>query len=451
MPFILKGTAMFFKKEKRQTPLNKPKSDMSDTGSYETKKENNIHKASEHKRKKERVIFDLGGRTVSVIFIISLILIFFLWVLNHTATLTGFFAAVISLFSPVIIGAALAFLINVPLRAAETLYETVFSKAKGTLHKRIKRPLCLTLSILIILGLLFALVFMVLPGFTSSFKIIMNSVPKYVEKVEGWWDNIVLFAKEFGAVLPDLSFDTQKIMDTLTGFAGNIFGSVFGAGEAIVSQTVSFTASVFSFIANFIISFVFAIYILAQKEKLTRNIKSTLFAFLPEKRVLRILDVARLTNKTFFSFATGQLTEAIIIGILCFIGMKIFSIPHASVVSVIIGITALIPVFGAYVGTILGAFLILLVSPFKAFWFVVFIIVLQQFESNLIYPHVVGDSVGLPGIWVIVCVVVGGDLFGVSGMLLSVPVCAVLYALLRQEVYKRLAEKKEAKTKNEPA
>ena len=440
---------MFFKKEKRQTPLNQRKSDLCDTNSGETKKEYNIPKNPEHKRKKGKVVFELGGKTISVIFFLALILVFFLWALNHTATLTGFIAAVISLFSPVIIGAALAFLINVPLRATEGVFNAVFSKSKGTLHKKIKRPLCLTFSILLMLALMFALVFMVLPGFTSSFKIITNSVPKYVEKVEGWWDSIVLFAKEFGAVLPDLSLDTQKITDTLTGLAGNIFGSVFGAGGAIVSQTVSFTASVFSFIANFVISFVFAIYILAQKETLARNIKSTLFAFLPEKKVVRILDVARLTNKTFFSFATGQLTEAIIIGILCFIGMKIFSIPHASVVSVIIGVTALIPVFGAYIGTVLGAFLILLVSPFKAFWFVVFIIVLQQLESNLIYPRVVGDSVGLQGIWVIVCVVVGGDLFGVSGMLLSVPVCAVLYALLRQEVYKRLAEKKESKTKKE--
>lgn len=433
---------MFFKKDKPH-PTNPS-----------TKKEipeppcNNESKTGMKKRK-NKIVFELGIKSICTLFVLSLVLIFFLWALNHTPTLMGFISATISLFSPVIIGACLAFLINVPLRAIEGLWNMIFSKTKGKLHEKLRRPICLTLSVLLGFGLIFALVFMVLPGFTSSFKTITNSIPRYVEKVEGWWDSLVIFAKEFGAVLPEFSLDTQKITDTLTSYAGNIFDSVFGAGGAIVSQTVSFTASVFSWVANFLVAFVFAIYILAQKEKLTRNIKSTLFAFLPEKRVVKILDIARLTNKTFFSFATGQFTEAIIIGVLCYIGMKIFSLPHAAVVSVIIGVTALIPVFGAYIGTIVGALLILFVSPLKALWFVIFIIVLQQFETNIIYPRVVGDSVGLPGIWVIVCVVVGGDLFGVAGMLLSVPICAVLYALLRETVYKRLAEKKEQKTNKE--
>lgn len=427
---------MFFKKEKPQPHINRNKPETSEVKPVTEVK-------VKGKKKRNRIVFDLGFRTVSIFFTSALVLIFFFWSLNHTDTLIGFLSAAFSVLSPIVIGACLAFIINVPLRAIEGLWKRIFSKSGGFADK-IRRPICLTLSIILVIGLIFALVFMVLPGFTSSFKTIVNSIPVYVETAEGWWDKIVALAKEFGAVLPDFSIDTQKIVDYVGGFAGNLFGSVFGAGGALVSHTVSFTASVFSWIANFIIAFVFAIYILAQKERLARNIKSTLFAFLPEKKVVRILDIARLTNKTFFSFATGQFTEAIIIGVLCYIGMKIFALPHAAVVSVIIGVTALIPVFGAYIGTLVGAFLILFVSPVKALWFVVFIVVLQQLETNLIYPRVVGDSVGLPGIWVIVCVVVCGDIFGVAGMLLSVPVCAVLYALLKETVYKRLSEKKDA-------
>ena len=160
----------------------------------------------------------------------------------------------------------------------------------------------------------------------------------------------------------------------------------------------------------------------------------------------KLLDLLSLTNQTFSSFVTGQLTEAIIIGVLCFMGMLIFRMPYAAVISLLVGVTALIPVFGALIGTAIGAFLILLVSPIKAIWFVIFIIVLQQLEGNLIYPRVVGKSVGLPGIWVLAAVTLGNNLAGVVGMLLSVPLCAVLYCVLRDVVNARLAKKKLAPT-----
>lgn len=171
------------------------------------------------------------------------------------------------------------------------------------------------------------------------------------------------------------------------------------------------------------------------------NVKKLYMLFYPESKAKSLIEILRLSNKTFTNFVTGQFTEAIIIGVLCFIGMVILKIPFALIISVLVGFTALIPVFGAFIGTFVGVFLIIMVAPIKAVWFVIFIVVLQQLEGNLIYPRVVGKSVGLPGIWVLLSVTVGGSVFGIVGMLISVPVCSVLYTLLSRTVNKRLKNK----------
>ena len=189
---------------------------------------------------------------------------------------------------------------------------------------------------------------------------------------------------------------------------------------------------------NFVIAFAFSIYVLAQKETLKRQSLKVLRAVMKPEKLQKLLELLELSNRTFTNFITGQLTEAVIIGALCFVGMTIFGMPYAPAISVLVGFTALIPVFGAFIGTAVGAFLILLVKPIQALWFIVFIIVLQQFEGNLIYPKVVGKSVGLPGIWVLVAVTVGGSAMGVMGMLISVPVCSILYTVSRQAVNDRL-------------
>jgi predicted PurR-regulated permease PerM len=192
---------------------------------------------------------------------------------------------------------------------------------------------------------------------------------------------------------------------------------------------------------NAVLGFVFSLYVLASKEKLGANLCKTLTALLPEKKVERVTEIAALSDKTFTNFVTGQLTEALVIGALCFIGMLIFGMPYAVVVSVLVGFTALIPVFGAFIGTGVGAFLILMVDPMKALWFVVFIIVLQQLEGNLIYPRVVGKSVGLPGLLVLAAVTVGSGVGGILGMLLAVPVCSVIFTVCAQAIDARLAQK----------
>lgn len=395
------------------------------------------NEAKKRERKFGNITFEFNARSMGWIAAIIAFAILLYWGLNHTDSLKGFLSYWFSLFSPVIYGFAFAFIINVPMCRLESLWEKLFlkkgSEKKIKIFKKLCRPVCLVLSIVLVLGGLFALLFMILPEFKSSLMSIANSVPKYIPELERWWDSVLEFANGFGAVLPDFSLDANKIMD----MTGKLFNSVFGSENGIVNKTIVFTTSLFSGITNIFIAFVFSIYMLAQKEKLIAAVKKLLYAFVPQKKVESIIEFSRMTNRTFFCFVTGQFTEAAILGILCFLGMTVLRMPYAVVVSVLVGVTALIPIFGAFIGTAAGAFLILLSSPMKAFWFIVFVIVLQQIEGNLIYPKVVGKSVGLPGIWVMLSVTVGGKAFGMLGMLLSVPFCAVLYSLLRKTVYER--------------
>ena len=324
------------------------------------------------------------------------------------------------------------------MNGLEKIWKKIFAKKGGKTSEKLRRPVCLVLSILLVIGILFAVVFMILPEFTRSLKSLINSIPRFAGNLESWWDGILEFADVYGAALPDLTVDTDKMME----MALSVFNSLFGTGNSLFSQTINFTGTIISAIASFFISFIFAIYLLAGKEKLAANTKKVLYAFTDEKKADRICSLACMTNKTFFSFVTGQLTEAIILGFLCFLGMQIFGFPYPVVVSVLVGITALIPLFGAFIGTAVGAFLIVLTDPLKAFWFVIFVVILQQLEGNLIYPKVVGKSVGLPGIWVLLSVTVFGSAFGTLAMLVSVPLCAVAYNVLRMAVGARLKKKK---------
>ena len=216
-----------------------------------------------------------------------------------------------------------------------------------------------------------------------------------------------------------------------------------------IDTTVNITTSIVAAMVDIVLGIVFAVYLLSQKEKLGKQAKKSTRAILGDERSKRFLDITSLANKVFTKFVTGQVTEACIIGVLCFIGMLIFRMPYAAIISVLVGFTALIPIFGAFIGTGIGAFLILLESPIKAIWFVLFIIVLQQLEGNLIYPRVVGKSVGLPPIWVLAAVTIGGGLFGIPGMLFGVPVCSVMYVLFKEFVNKQNNQKVKQENKSE--
>ncbi|MBE6570889.1 MAG: AI-2E family transporter [Ruminococcaceae bacterium] len=399
--------------------------------------------SDEKKNFRGRMTIEFNRHTVPYFIAIITFAIVLYWALSHTKSLNIALSWIYNLFSPVIVGACIAFVLNVPMNGLEKIWKMIFAKKGGKMAEKLRRPICLVMSILLVLGVIFAAVFMVIPEFASSLKSLINSIPRFAANLEGWWDNILDFADEYGAILPDFKVDTDKIMN----MALSLFNSLFGKGNSLFNQTISFTGTILSGVASFFVSFIFAIYLLAGKEKLAANSKRLLYAYVSEKHADRIVELSSMTNKTFFSFVTGQLTEALILGFLCFIGMQIFSFPYPIVVSVLVGITALIPLFGAFIGTAIGAFLIVLSSPIKAFWFVVFIIILQQVEGNLIYPRVVGKSVGLPGIWVLISVTVFGSAFGVLAMLVSVPLCAVAYSVLRTSVSNRLEKRKVGKEK----
>lgn len=366
---------------------------------------------------------ELSKKSVKRILIIISFTVLLIWAIYNHNLLLKYIGSLYSLISPFIIGLCIAYVVNVLLRPLEQLWTELFKNRKGAWVTKLKRPMCLLLSILLVIGIILAVVFIILPELTESVTSLVSMIPSYVSEVEDWWIALSERLDKYNIRLPQFDFDTDRVMDIIKD-----------GGTAVINTTLSATTSIVSAVINFVLALAFSIYVLAQKETLKRQTKKLMRKILKPDFMHKLLDFLDLVNRTFTNFIAGQLTEAVIIGILCFIGMAIFGMPYAPAISVLVGFTALIPVFGAFIGTAIGAFLILLVKPIQALWFVIFIIVLQQFEGNLIYPKVVGKSVGLPGIWVLAAVTIGGNAMGVVGMLISVPICSILYVILRNWV-----------------
>ena len=366
---------------------------------------------------------ELSKKTVKRILLIITFTVLLIWAIYNHKLLLKYIGELYSLISPFVIGLCIAYVVNVIMRPIERLWMKLLSKCKGKWVEKMKRPICMLLSILLVIGIILAVIFIIMPELSDSVSSLVCMVPSYVSEVESWWEALALRLDKYGVELPQFSFDTDKFIQILKD-----------GGTAVLNTTLSATTSIVTAVINIVLALAFSIYVLAQKETLKRQSKKVLAKLMKPEKMQKLLDMLDLINRTFTNFITGQLTEAVIIGALCFIGMSIFRMPYAPAISVLVGFTALIPVFGAFIGTAIGAFLILLVKPIQAVWFVVFIIVLQQFEGNLIYPKVVGKSVGLPGIWVLVAVTIGGNAMGVVGMLISVPLCSVLYVVARNAV-----------------
>ena len=366
---------------------------------------------------------ELSKKTVKRILLIITFTVLLIWAIYNHKLLFKYIGELYSLISPFVIGLCIAYVVNVIMRPIERLWMKLLSKCKGKWVEKMKRPICLLLSILLVIGIILAVIFIIMPELSDSVSSLVSMVPSYVSEVESWWEALALRLDKYGVELPQFSFDTDKFIQILKD-----------GGTAVLNTTLSATTSIVTAVINIVLALAFSIYVLAQKETLKRQSKKVLAKLMKPEKMQKLLDMLDLINRTFTNFITGQLTEAVIIGALCFIGMSIFRMPYAPAISVLVGFTALIPVFGAFIGTAIGAFLILLVKPIQAVWFVVFIIVLQQFEGNLIYPKVVGKSVGLPGIWVLFAVTIGGNAMGVVGMLISVPLCSVMYVVARNAV-----------------
>lgn len=376
---------------------------------------------------------DISKKTVKRILLIIAFTVILIWAVYNHKLLFKYIGELYALISPFVIGLCIAYVVNVIMRPIERMWMKLLSRFKGKWVEKLKRPICLLLSILLIIGIILAVVFLIIPELSESVSSLVSMIPSYVTEIESWWEALSERLAKYGVDLPQFNFNPDKLIDFLKD-----------GGTAVLNTTLSATTSIVTAVINFVLALAFSIYVLAQKETLKRQSKKVMSRLMKPEKMQKLLDMLDLINRTFTNFITGQLTEAVIIGVLCFIGMSIFRMPYAPAISVLVGFTALIPVFGAFIGTAIGAFLILLVKPIQAVWFVVFIIVLQQFEGNLIYPKVVGKSVGLPGIWVLVAVTIGGNAMGVVGMLISVPLCSVLYVVARNAVNGRpLAERSE--------
>ena len=346
------------------------------------------------------------------------LLIVFAWALVNLDAVLRFLGKVLALFTPFLIGGAIAFLINVVLRPLECCWNKVCRKAPA----KLVRPVCLTASTVLVLGILFAVVFMMIPSLRESGDEFIQNIPMYVDEIGCWWADTVHFTAKYNIILPEYAIDSGLLIEKITTLIND-------EGSGIITVTWGAATSILSGLVDVLLAFVFALYLLAKKELVADHLKKLITTVLSQKKAKRLLSIASLTNQTFTNFVSGQLTEAVIIGVLCFFGMLILRIPYAGAVSAFVAVTALVPIFGAWLGGGLGAFLILLAEPIKAVWFIIYLLILQQVEGNLIYPKVVGKSVGLPGLLVLMAVTIGGGAFGVLGMLLSVPVCAVLYSL----------------------
>lgn len=340
-------------------------------------------------------------------------------VLNLTFVLK-YLGKFMSMLSPIFIGCFMAYVLNLIVVPLEKIY---FPNSKNKYINKSRRGICILLSILLIILICYIILSIIVPKFYNFIVMFAEKLPVLIDSVR---DFLINHSKDIPAIddkILNKNFDAQKIMDGLN----NIF-------NYLKTNVISFAGSVFGVGTIVVMAIIIAIYILASKETLKRQFMKLFKRFLPEKLTKKIYYVLDITNDSFKAFITGQFIEAIILGALCTVGMFIFRFPYAPMVGSFIGFTALIPMIGAYIGGGFGFLMILSQDPVKAFLFIIFLVILQQFEGNVIYPKVVGGSVGLPGLWILVAVILGGGIYGVVGIFLSVPITATIYKLLKNEV-----------------
>lgn len=335
---------------------------------------------------------------------------------------------------PFLLGGGIAFILNIPMSFLE---EKIFGNRHlkdKKIVKKLARPVSLILTLAIVIGVVVLVMFVVIPELTRTVISLGRTIQTFIPEAQQFLEKLFTDNKEIQAWLSNLNLDVGRLTDTVMSFFQNSAGNV-------LNSTMSAIGSIVSGVTTFVIAFVFSCYVLLQKEKLNVQVKKVVYAFFPEKRAEWMFEVGSLASKAFSSFFTGQCVEALILGCMFFIVMSILNMPYTMLVSVLIAFTALIPIFGAFIGCFVGAFLILMVDPMQMVVFVVTFLILQQIEGNLIYPKVVGSSVGLPSIWVLAAVTIGGSLMGIVGMLIFIPIVSVVYTLFRASVYKHLKRK----------
>lgn len=349
--------------------------------------------------------------------------------LQNLGTVIAAVAWLFGILSPFLLGSAIAFILNVPMRAIERhLFPGAVRGSKA------RRPLALLLTLVAVLGVLALASSVIGPGITDAVMSVASQVPGAIQRLQSWLNELSAYLPMIQDFIAELDMDWQSLSRKALDFAQSFGSGLLSSGGGLIGGVVSG-------VSTFVIALIFSFYILMQKEKLARQGRQVIYALLPPQRGDRVLEVLRLSSRTFSSFLSGQCLEACILGTLFVVAMTIFRMPYALLVGVLIALTALIPIVGAFIGCGVGALLIAIDDPWKALWFIVLFLVLQQVEGNLIYPHVVGSSVGLPSIWVLSAVTLGGSLMGILGMLIFIPLCSVVYALFRDFVKRRLRQR----------
>lgn len=375
---------------------------------------------------------ELNKKTIRRIFLGAAGCIVLYWLLHETARVTSFIKTVMNILSPFILGAVLAFIMNVPMRAVERML-------KGIKKPGLRRGLSVLLTFLAVVVVIVGVFQLLVPQLVETIESLIESLPAFFIRVK---DSVSKYLEENPELLEWLNKNTDFETIDWSGLLQSALTWISSGLTTILDGAFSAVIELANGIFNFVLSLVFCLYCLSRKEILARQCRRMIYAFLPEKICDETVRILRMANATFSNFISGQCLEALILGVMFAISMSIFRLPYMPLVSVIIAVTALVPIIGAFAGCILGAFFILVQNPAKAVFFVIMFLVLQQIEGNLIYPKVVGTSIGLPGMWVLVAVSVGGDLMGVGGMLLMVPLASVLYTLMRELTDKRLAARR---------
>ena len=369
----------------------------------------------------------------SILWIITYAVLLVLFIIQFDEV-RGLFWTVIGLFQPLFIGFAIAFVLNRPCQLFSQLYDRGLGRTKA---KNLSRPLAVATSYLVMFVLIIAFFSLVLPKLVESIQVFLNSINGYMLNIQIWLNKQEWLAPLFSSLHLD-KLDLSNFSDLIKGALNGVVNTLTTA----VPQLLTITSNIISIVVTGFLSIIFSIYMLSGKATLLSQCRRVLKAYAPPKVEAWVTDVVHLTANTFTAFVSGQLIEACILGGLTALGMLFIQADYAPLIGVIVGATALIPMVGAFLGGAVAAVLLIMVSPLKTLIFLIFLLCLQQFEGNVIYPRVVGNNVGLPAIWVLAAVTVGGGLFQFVGILVSVPVASVLYTLLRRDVHRRLGESK---------
>lgn len=390
----------------------------------------------------------LDRKNVRIILLIITFAVVLYTAAQNLAAIYGAVATVWNVFGVVITGLAMAFVLNVPLKLFENRVFYGMSEDRRPYVRKMRRPVSLVCALVVTLGVIVILIAVIMPQLTATVAEVASQLPDYINSVVQWLRD---FLSGFGITvdaLEDFSVDWEQVFSDLTTYlkegSANVLESAASAGSSVVSTVTDVGGSVISTVMNTFLGLIVAVYVLAQKERIGHFMKRCIDAFLPHRASSAISRIASMASETFSNFVAGQFTDSCILGVLCYVCMRIFRFPYPEVISVVIGVTSLVPMVGSFVGEVIGALLILIVSPIKALLFIVMVLAIQQVDGAFIYPRIVGKSVGLPGVAVFCAVIVGGNVAGVLGSLLGVPVCALLYALLREAVDARQKRRESA-------